>query len=144
VKLTKEQSELIFGKLFKDTGFEPSTRSRLSGQRIILKTCGLDLQWRLIKWAQENLPLNVQVALLAYDKDDQSDSGRYIVTNLTPCDGMPVFKVDYDNGESQVTSMAEGTTYDAAYNYYVGKSFTYERPNGEEYLLKCVRITQIG
>jgi hypothetical protein len=57
---------------------------------------------------------------------------KVLLTNLTPCDGLTAFKVDYDNGESIITSMAEGTTWEAAYNYYVGKTFTYERPNGEE------------
>lgn len=61
VKLTKEQSEIIFGKLFKETGFEPSTRSleRQGDQRLCLlsETNSINDQLNLIKWAKENLPI---------------------------------------------------------------------------------------
>lgn len=166
VKLTREQSDLIFGKLFKDTGFEPSTRSleRQGDQRLCLlsnnQTRSIHDQLNLIKWAKYNLSDARWVGNCLAGSDDALNAfldalnvpapykfmwnKAILVTNLLPCDGLTAFKVHYDNGESQVTSMAEGTTWEAAYNYYVGKTFTYERPNGEEYHLKCVRITQIG
>jgi hypothetical protein len=161
LKLSKEHSEIIFGKLFKETGFEPSTRSFGRGeQRLVLRppvqnNIPLHRKGGLGKWACDNLSLhgqmdfldalNVRTAFLdALNVQEKMHGHSVFVTNLTPCDGLTAFKVDYDNGESITTSMAEGTTWEAAYNYYVGKTFTYERPNGEEYHCKCVRITQIG